>query len=105
MANEISIKVDFIKAKRQAEEFEKIADQLRAIANGEIDGAMSGVSSGWKGDSADLFLKKGNKLKEDVIKTANQLDAAARTLRQNAQSIYNAEMRALEIAKKREAKG
>lgn len=104
MKSELGIKIDFIKARKQAEDLERIADQLRRVADRDIDDAMSGVSSGWKGDSADLFLKKGNKLRSDVMKTANQLDTAARTLRQTAQSIYNAEMRALEIAKQREAK-
>lgn len=98
MPSLFTISMNFNKAKRQAEELDKIASDLRNLANRDLSETLSELSSGWTGDSANLFIGKGENLKSHILNTANQLSAAANALRQNATAIYNAERKAELIA-------
>ncbi|MDD6729102.1 MAG: WXG100 family type VII secretion target [Eubacteriales bacterium] len=98
MATYSSIKFDFAKAKQEAARLENAADELKKIANSSMDSALGTLSSGWKGESADLYMKKGAGVKEDLISTANDLYAVANSIRKTAQRIYNAEMEAKRLA-------
>lgn len=98
MPSLFAINMNFNKAKRQADELDRIASELRNLANSDLSETLSELSSGWTGDSANLFIGKGENLKSHILTTANQLQSAANALRQNATAIYNAERKAELIA-------
>lgn len=104
MATYSSIKFDFARAKQEAARLESVADEMKRIANSEMEDTFSQLSSGWKGDSASLYLSKGSKVKHDILNTANDLYAVAESIRRTAQKIYNAEMEAKRIAEERARK-
>lgn len=105
MASREQIQMDFDQAKRRAEELEDIADRLEHLINNKFQTQLEETDAGWDGDSARFYLQKGNQLKEDMKKTEKDLRKAARTIRTIAQNVYNAEMKALEIAETMERAG
>ena len=102
--SELSIRMDFAKAKAAAGRLDEIADNLTGTLSGEYDDSMDSVRQNWRGDSATLFLTKAGELWDKVNKTASDLRAAADVIRRIAQNVYDSEMRALEIARQREYK-
>lgn len=97
MANKVTIQLNYIRAVNQARKLEELADELRSIANRDLESTMSDLSRNWKGESATLFLKKAQKAYGDIISNANQLDKTASVIRKSAENIRNSELRALEI--------
>ena len=100
--SEHSIRMDFEKAKAAAGRLDDIADSITGIMSGEYDDSIESVRQNWRGDSATLFLTKGNELRDKISKTVSDLKAAADVIRRIAQNTYDSEMRALEIARQRE---
>lgn len=96
------IQMDFQKAKDQADKLERIARNLNCVADNDMSGCMRDVSANWKGENAKLYVNKGYVVAENIRTIASGLMRAAATVRTIAQETYNAERRALEIAKKRE---
>lgn len=99
-----SIQMDFQKAKNQASKLEKIARDLRRIADHEIPSCMKAVSQNWKGENARLYVNKGSVVGENLRRTANGVEQTASTIRTIAQNTYNAEKAALDLAKSRKYK-
>lgn len=93
------IRMDYKNAIRQAESLEEIAKELRNTANRDFQDCISEISYNWTGDNSTAYVSKCNKLKSKIIKTSDQLDRTATTIRKIAKSIYDAEMNALQIAK------
>lgn len=98
MATYASIRFDFAKAKQEAARLESTADELKRLANNSMDSTLNTLSSSWKGESANLYMKKGESVKRDLLTTANDLYAVANSIRKTAQRIYNAEMEAKRLA-------
>ena len=96
--------MDFQKAKKQAEKLEKIARDLRRLADNEIPSCMRAVSSNWKGENARIYVNKGGIVAENLRGTANGVAQAASTIRTIAQNTYNAEKASLDLARKRKYK-
>lgn len=96
------IQMDFQKAKDQADKLERIARDLNRVADNDMSGCMRDVSANWKGENAKLYVNKGYVVAENIRTIASGLMRAAATVRTIAQETYNAERRALEIAKQRE---
>lgn len=96
-----SIQMDFQRAKKQAEELERIEKDIRKVADHEMPDCMREISSNWKGDNARLYTVKGQSVSENIRKVADGLAKTAATLRTIAQNNYNAEKTALELAETR----
>lgn len=99
------ISMNFSRARRQADELERIAHELQNLAQSELPDSLSQLSGGWTGESANLFIQKGNNLAENIIKTARQLLNAANALRKSAAAIYESERKAELIAIQRRENG
>ena len=104
MANRWQITMDFNSAKSKASELERIAADLKRLANTDLDGTMTNLSSDWKGDNATAYIRKGQNLKEQIQRTAASLEKTASTIRSIAQNIYDTEMEAVRIAEERTAR-
>lgn len=98
MASYATINFNYRKAISQANQLEDLADDLKRIANRDVDGALDQVAGSWKGDSSQLFLQKGEKAKSDLIRSANQLRNTANAIRKAAENVRRAEIRAKQIA-------
>lgn len=105
MKNKSQIKMDFTRAYQEADRVERIANKLKGLANGKMEQSMMNLSSVWTGTNSRNFLKKEIQLKEDMIKTAKRLNDVAEDIRRIARRVYEAEMRAYEIASHRDTGG
>lgn len=91
--------MNFREAMRQAGELETLAGRVRETANQKVEQSMQMLSTGWKGNNANEFLRKYSELKKQILDSANELEAIADDVRRTARAVYNAEMTALQIAK------
>lgn len=98
MASYATINFNYRKAINQANRLEDLADELKRIANRDVDGALDQVARSWKGDSSQLFLQKGDKAKNDLLRSASQLQNTANAIRRAAENVRRAEIRAKQIA-------
>lgn len=102
MSSRRTIEFDFRLAKQKANELDEIAENLQNLSNNKLNNTMQNLSAGWKGESASLYLSKGQTLQEEMIKTSKNLRQVAGTIRTVAKRIYEAEMEALRIAEERD---
>lgn len=89
------------KAIDQAKELENISKQLKNAANNTMEGILNDVHVAWKSDSTPQYIKKGQKVEDDICTTATNLTNIAQTIRTIALRIRNAELNAWRIANER----
>jgi uncharacterized protein YukE len=97
----VVIRIEFEKVKAQADRLDEIARDLKQTADNQLGNVLSGVENAWKSDSATGYLKKGKQVQEQLTKRANEVEKAATAMRTIAKNIYDAEMRAYQLAKVR----
>jgi len=102
MKSNNQIKMDFQKARAEADRLDCIADQLKILANSKIEQSMINLSSAWTGINSKLFLQKESLLQNNIRETAKTLYNVALDIRKTAQRVYIAEMQAYEIAARRD---
>lgn len=98
MATYSSISFDFVQAKAEASRLEAIADDLKRLAESNMQSSLNYLSTGWQGESATQYIRKGNNVKNDILAVANDLYAVANSIRAVAKKIYDAEMEAKRLA-------
>lgn len=98
MATYSSISFDFTQAKAEANRLESIANDMKRLANFNMQSSLNYLSTGWQGESAKLYLNKGNNVKNDILAVANDLYAVANSVRTVAKKVYDAEMEAKRLA-------
>lgn len=101
MATEASIYFDFQKALGEAGRIEEMADRLQKLSDKDFEGTLQNLSVNWKGENASAYLSKGERLQGKINQTGNDLRAVASDIRRIAKQIYDAEMAALEMARRR----
>lgn len=101
MKSDNEIRIDFQNALEQARRLDSIADRLDRRVAGKLEETTQGIHAAWKSDSASLYLGKNQELQRQIRQTGKRLRAAAEEIRKIARQIYEAEMRALEIARQR----
>ena len=94
------IRMNYQKAISQANRLEDLARQLRNLAQHNLDGTLTNINRAWSGEAANVFLSKGVKAKDDMIRTANSIDNTARAIRRAAEVVRAADLRAMEIARR-----
>lgn len=102
MSSRRTIEFDFRLARQKANELDEIAENLQNLSSNRFNNTMQNLSVAWKGESASLYLNKGQTLQEDIITTSKNLRQVASTIRAVARRIYEAEMEALRIAEERD---
>ena len=95
------IRMDYDRAVRQANSLEEIARDLRNTANRDLQDCVSQISYNWTGTNSSAYVRKCGILKSNILKTSENLDKTADTIRKIAKNTYNAEMNALRLAKLR----
>ena len=102
MATKASIEFNYRKVMNQAEQIDGIANQLDHLSRDRFDSIIQGVSANWKGDSASLYVSKGESLQGNMNGTVSELRNIASDIRLIARRLYIAEMAALAAAQTRE---
>ena len=102
MASEHSIRMDYERAKAAAAKLDNIADGIQQMIEHDYIELLGDVRYNWKGENADQFMIKCETLQEKMKTVVNGLHETADTIRRIAKNTYEAEMRALEIARQRE---
>lgn len=100
-----TINMNYKKAMAKADELDELAASIAKMASSELGGAMQVISNNWKGESADIFINKGMSLQNQIVSTSKKLKETAAAIRNIANRTRNAELRALELANKREYGG
>ncbi len=95
------ISVDFEAAKREAAQLEELASELERLLQGSYQHVLQELSWGWKGESADAYRRKAEALQGQIGRTAQDIRTVARNVRSSAQKIYEAQMRAKQLAENR----
>lgn len=99
--SEFSIRMDYKNAIKQAEKLEDTADKIKRTAKNDLDDCINRINSAWDGDSSNRFCRKGYTVVDELEVIAQELRRTAETIRKIATNTYNADMRALDIAKSR----
>ena len=102
MKSSDEIYMDFMIARQAAEEIEELSYRLRKSADRIADN-IKDLSGHWNGEEADQFYTKGENLSGKVNISAKWLSEYAKAIRNDAKRLYDKEMRAIEIASKRES--
>lgn len=92
------INLNYEKAISEAESLERIASVLEKIAKGEMSDSLSRVHDNWQGENADLYIQKGEKIKEKLEESAKDINRTAKTIRNIAIRTRQADLAAREIA-------
>ncbi|MCR4691226.1 MAG: hypothetical protein K5739_07775 [Lachnospiraceae bacterium] len=88
---------NYEKAMSQVRALQEIASSIKKISDSNMTDCMNNVKKNWEGDNATSYVGKGNKLKEKIKKSGENVDRVASTLAEMARNIRDAELRNLEI--------
>ena len=86
MKSRSQIKMNFAKARADADKIDRIAATMKTLS---------------RRNNSRLFLKKEGQLQRNIDQTVRSLNDIAADIRRIAQRVYEAEMRAYEIATRR----
>ncbi len=98
MSTEKSIRIEFNQVKAQATALNSCASDLSDVST-KLGSIVDTLSAGWQGDSATLFLQKCEALQTKLTKTSSNLQTVSRVVSNAANSYYQTEMKAIELAK------
>ena len=101
MSSLAEIYFNYNKAIRQASQLEGQARKLRTISGSDMQNVLQEVHSAWQSESSSAYLKKGQKVQQDVLTTSDNLNKIAQTIRTVAGIIRDAELEAWRIAHER----
>lgn len=103
MADEATIIFNYKKAMGQANDLMSIAKEVRKVANNSLADSIKTIDKNWDGDNSVKFINKGNKLKDKIADSADDIEKVAGAIKTMAKTIYDGEMAALRIARERAA--
>lgn len=99
-----TIAINFENANKQARELEELAAQLKSLMDNEFTDAMQELSADWQSESSAQYFNKGSRLQRKINSTATDLIIIANNIKRTSRRIYEAEKRAEEIARQRQAR-
>jgi len=99
------IELDYSRALTQAKKLTGIADDLRQMLRTRYSSVTGTVRSAWKGKNSDIYISKMDEVRNKIENTAKRLDELAGAIRTAAKKVYDAELRAKELAEKRSGSG
>lgn len=97
-----SIVMDFEAAKRRAKELDEVANDLSRLSRNQFGSTLEDLSRSWTGDNSVKYIGKGRNLQGNMDKSVQSLREVATAIRQIAEAVYEAEMRAWERAQNRD---
>ena len=101
--DEWTIVFNYNQAIDQADDLDDIAREVHKLADQTLADSISTIDKNWDGDNSVKFISKGNRLREKISDSGDDISRIADAVRQMAKAIYDSEMEALRIAREREA--
>lgn len=101
MKSKTQIRMNFAKARADADKIDRIASAMRTLSRGKLEHSINDLAAAWTGANSRLFLKKEGQLQNDIEQTVRSLNGIAEDIRRIAKQVYEAEMRAYDIATRR----
>lgn len=98
------IRMNFKNAINQANKLEEAASSIEKITKVELVESTNEIFKYWKGNSSIKYHNKSQKAVERLLIIAKKLKQTAKIIKEIAETTYKAEMRALELAQKRDYK-
>ena len=93
------IELNFRNARKQAEVLERLAQRLKTISEREYEEDVETVCQCWKGENAEILVKKMRDFQKTLSKSARDLDRAGKTVCKIAKTSYDADRTAEAIAR------
>lgn len=103
MKSEQELRFDYQNAMNQAQKLETAASELDSRVVRRMSSSEEALHAVWKGENALRFLTKESALRTNISGSARELRSLAEEIRIAAKRIYDAETRALQIARERQA--
>ena len=101
MSSLSEIHFNYSRAVRQADQLEGVSHRLSSLAEGNMEYILTEVSRAWRSDSTPHYIQKGQKVKEDIKTTSNNLYKIAKAIREIAERVRDAELEAWRVAHER----
>ncbi len=101
---EYEINFNYNKAMSQANELRDISKALKSLGDNSLEDCFANISRNWSGTNSENYVKKGRNVKTKITNSSQSITAAANAIETMAKRIYDAEMRALELARQRSYK-
>lgn len=92
---------NYNQAIQQAKKLEQLANSLSTLSTDRIDNTAGSLKNAWQSDHSFQYYSKLGKVQGEIKTTSNDIKKIARSIRTTAQTVRNAEIRALEIAESR----
>ena len=92
---------NYRQAIRQANKLDEIADKIERLATVKMDNTVGSLRNNWSSDNSQRYYSKAGQVQSDIETNARNVRRVASSIRTTAESIKNAELRALEIARAR----
>lgn len=92
---------NFTKSNAKATELENIAKKIKSLNSSTYKEELSNVENYWHGEAADVYMQKAVEISEEMDNIAASLLETADLIKRTAARVYEAEMKALDIAKNR----
>ena len=103
MASLSEIYFNYNQAIEQAKQLDEVAGRLTNAAGKDMEDLLNDINSAWKSDSAPQYIKKGQKVEDDMRTTAGNVKNIAAVIRTIAKRILDAELEAWRIANERKS--
>lgn len=92
---------NYNKAVSQARQLDSAAAKLKQAAQNDMTEILNKVYVSWKSDSSPQYIKKGEKVRNDIATTSRNLSSIAQAIRTIAERVKEAELEAWRIANER----
>lgn len=92
---------NYRQAIRQAEKLETIATRLDKLSSNKMENTVGTLRTVWQSDSSPQYYNKVGKVQGDIKSTARNVRKISQAIRDTAENVKRAELRALEIARSR----
>lgn len=102
MSTRFEIYCDYHRALKKADQIEQTARNLKKISAEQLNSESFAMSFFWEGPAKDICCDKIRNTSDSILTVYGNLLKIANTIRDIAEKNYKTEMKALEIAEKRE---
>lgn len=97
--SEFTINFNYNKAIGKAADLEAAAAKLKTSAVDKLETVINAINRDWEGENAEAYTAKCNREKSKLNATVVQMEQVAKAIRQIAEKVKKAEMKALMLAR------
>ena len=99
--NKNEIYLNYRRAMQQADRLDEAASNIEKLVSERMTNVTGTLKSAWQSDSSPQYYSKIELVQGNILSDAGKLKKVAQSIRETAEIIRRAELRALEIANKR----